>query len=53
MRYAQRIAADFYRLWQMKELTKADALRQVQIAMIRERIDFRHWASHVLIGDHR
>ncbi len=51
--YAQRIAADFYRLWQTKKLTKAEALRQVQIAMIGEGIDFRHWASHALIGDHR
>jgi CHAT domain-containing protein len=50
--HAQRIAVEFYRGWQTGGLTKAEALRRAQLAMAREGIEARHWASHVLIGDH-
>jgi len=51
--YAQQIALDFYREWLKGDLTKAESLRLAQLRMLQQKIDPRHWASYILIGDHR
>ena len=49
-----RLISDFYNNFKEPELTKAEALQQAQIAMLRSRgPDYRHpyhWAPFVLIG---
>jgi CHAT domain-containing protein len=49
---AQQLAQNFYQRWLSKNLTKAEALRQVQLLMHRQNIPPSHWASHILIGDY-
>ncbi|HEY7215615.1 MAG TPA: CHAT domain-containing protein [Thermoanaerobaculia bacterium] len=50
---AQTLAMEYYRRWMQGDVTKAEALRQAQLQLLREGIEGRHWASHVLFGDYR
>jgi CHAT domain-containing protein len=49
---AGQLALDFHQEWLKGDVTKAEALRRVQRRMWRQGIEPRHWASHILIGDH-
>lgn len=50
---AQMLARQFYREWLSGEATKAEALRRAQLWMRSHRPEPEHWATHILIGDHR
>lgn len=50
--FAGQLALAFYQEWLEGDVTKAEALRRVQRRMWRQGIEPRHWASHILIGDH-
>jgi hypothetical protein len=50
---AQSLALDFYRHWNTMAATKAEALRQAQLALKTTGHDTLDWSSHVLIGSHR
>lgn len=57
---AQQLALSFYKHWLAGKATKAEALRQAQLELLKpqlelpkERRKLYHWASHILIGDHR
>jgi CHAT domain-containing protein len=49
---AHELAMDFYRRWLKKDTTKAQALQGAQLQLRKRYPALRHWASHVLIGDH-
>jgi tetratricopeptide (TPR) repeat protein len=51
--YARQLALAFYREWLSGGVTKAEALRRAQLAMLQQQIEPRYWACHILIGDHR
>jgi CHAT domain-containing protein len=50
---AHQLARDFYQGWLQGGISKAEALRRAQLGMIKEGVEPRHWASHILIGDYR
>jgi CHAT domain-containing protein len=58
---AQELAMKFYQQWLSGNVTKAEALRRAQLSIYQEekkeekekKDDPLHWASHILIGDHR
>lgn len=50
---AGQLALEFYREWLTAGVTKAEALRHAQLKMHKWNPDPRHWAFHILIGDHR
>lgn len=50
--FAGQLALDFHQEWLKGDATKAEALRRVQLRMLRQGIEPHHWASHILIGDH-
>jgi len=52
-RYAQQLPLDFYREWLGGRVTKAEAPRRAQLGMLRQNVEPRHWACHILIGEHR
>ncbi len=49
--HAGQLALDFHQEWLKGDVTKAEALRRVQLGMLRQGVEPRHWASHILIGD--
>ncbi len=51
--YAQELAVEFYCAWLAGGVSKAEALRRAQLGMARRRIEPRHWATHLLVGDPR
>jgi CHAT domain-containing protein len=51
--FAGQLALDFHQEWLKGDATKAEALRRVQRRMLQQGVEPHHWASHLLIGDHR
>jgi CHAT domain-containing protein len=51
--YAQRLALTFYDSWMREGTSKAEALRRAQLTLCKEKVEPRHWASHILVGAHR
>lgn len=48
---AEHLALEFYREWLENDVTKAEALRRVQLQMHRAGWPTHDWAAHLLIGD--
>lgn len=57
---AQQLALSFYKHWLSGKATKAEALRQAQLELLKPQLELPkkqrrpdRWASHIVIGDHR